>query len=356
MAGALGLVPPAVWGHIVYGRPSLLTLVGGAAIVAHVRVVDPRTLVEIPDAGKRRPAVEVEIREVLKGAEALGSDAEPGRRLRFASHGHGVAEYRRDEEALVFLVPIEASRELDSLRAAGIQWVSFQEHDARYVVEPPGRDRLLAAVRAYAVAGAAEPAQRLRRLRAITLELILSGDERLAVAAVQDAAVTEGLPLIASSDVPVLVERVVRSPSAPTSVRTALLAELERRRLVEGPPLWLELLRSTGKVDRLQVVRAAGRHPSPQVEAALTGLLVGEDPDLAEAAAVALASPAHAPAVEPLVGALSRPEPRVRRAAVRALGAIGSEQALAALAAAAGSHADPDVRRRAAAEVRKREP
>ena len=42
----LGRVAGVARGHIVYGRPSLLTLVGGAERVAHVRIVDPATVAD----------------------------------------------------------------------------------------------------------------------------------------------------------------------------------------------------------------------------------------------------------------------------------------------------------------------
>ena len=333
--------------HIVYGRPTLLSLTTGAELVARVRVVDPTA--SAGSAGARRSVVKTELREVLKGSRPSGST------LVFAPHGHGVAEYQAGEEAIVFLVPIDKSRELGALEAAGVRWVSFQEHDARYVLEDGNRDRLLRAVRSYVAASeAASPADRLRQLRAITARLILSGDARLAAGAVQDFAVVPGLPLLATEDVPVLVEKVVRSEEAPVSVRTALLTELGRRKMVDAAPLWVGLMRTTPKPDRQQVVRAAGRHPAPTVDAALLELLAGSDAELAEAAALALATPGHAGTIEPLGRAALRPEPRVRRAAIRALGSVGSEAALAELRSLAASHTDPDLRRRANAEVLKR--
>jgi len=350
-----GLLGASCWAltagaHIVYGRPSLLTLVGGAQKVARVRVTDPAAVAVSKPTGSSRPVVEVELLEVLKG------DGKAGERLRFALHGHGVAQYTTGDEALVFLVPIERSRELATLHAAGIRWVSFQEHDARYPIEPASGERLLRAVRGYVAAGASsEPDERLAGLRRVTIDLIRSGDSRMGIAAVQDVAASpDARPLLTAEDAPLLVEQVVKSASAPSGVRLALLAELERRGWVEGAPLWLDLLGSTTKPERLQVVRAAGRHPSPEVDAALAKLLAGDDAELAEAAALALGAPTRTDPTPVLVGALERPEARVRRAAIRSLGSIGSPAAVGALESAAESHPDPDVRRRAAAEARKR--
>jgi HEAT repeat protein len=99
-------------------------------------------------------------------------------------------------------------------------------------------------------------------------------------------------------------------------------------------------------------VRAAGRHPSPEIDAALVGMLAGGDDQVAEAAALALGDPAHADAAEALAIALDRPEPRVRMAAIRALGRIGTPEAREALETVAETHKDPATRHRATAEIR----
>ncbi len=227
----------AVRGHIVYGRPTLLGLVAGADVVAHVRVVDPDAAVVLGASGERRPVVLVELREVLKGEGA------PGDPLRFATHGHGVAEYAAGEEAVVFLAALERSRELDVLTTSGLRWVSFQEHDARYVLARENRTQLLAALRGYVAAEAqTEAAARLQALREVTLQLLTSGDARLAASAVQDLAVSDRIPLVRDEDVPRLLEHVVTSPQAPPGIRIAVLSELERRGFVEGSPHWMTLL------------------------------------------------------------------------------------------------------------------
>lgn len=346
-AVALLIAAAAARAHIVYGRPTLMALVAGAERVAVVRIVDPLALAVVPETGDQRPVVEASLLVPLKGGGA------PGETLRFASHGHGVAEYLPGEEALVFLAPLERSRELSALSASGLRWVSFQEHDARYPVTPENRERLLGAVRGYVDAAAqSSPVARIDALRRVTLGLLTSGDARLAAGAVQDLAVSESLPLVTAADVPLLRERVLSSPDAPLGVRLALLVELDRRGLLDATPLWLPLLRDTPLPDRLQVVRVAGRQRDPAVEAALVELLAADEPELVEAAALALADPLHAAATPELARALAHPEPRVRGAAIRALRAIATPAARDALVAAADEHADPDTRRRAAAAAR----
>ena len=159
------------------------------------------------------------------------------------------------------------------------------------------------------------------------------------------------MPLVTASDVPSLLPEVVNNPSAPIAVRIGLLAELEHRELLQAAASWESMLSSTRKPDLLQVVRAAGRHPSPGVDATLKKMLLG-DGQLAEAAAQALGNPSHSDAVPALTIALERDEPRVRMAAIRALGRIGTPAARKTLETASTSHSDPATRRRAAAEVR----
>jgi len=335
-------------GHIIHGRPTLLSLVGSSELIAHVRVLDPRASVTLESTGERRPVVRVELLEVIKGT------GEPGELLLFASHGHGVAQYAKGEEALLFLEPIERTSELAALRASGLRWVSLQEQDARYVLIPESRDRVLAATRRYAAAGHLESSARIEAVRSVTVDMLTSGDARLAAAAVQDLVAAQDLPLVVADDVPRLREGVIDNPDAPIGVRIGLLTELDRRGLVAAVPIWQALLVSTPEPDLLQVVRAAGRHPSLAMDATLIEMLGGSDA-LAAAAALALGDPAHADAVPALAGALERDDPRVRMAAIRSLGRVGTPAAQAALEAAAADHEDVATRRRAAAEVKKRE-
>ena len=192
----------------------------------------------------------------------------------------------------------------------------------------------------------------MRYAAGLSLVGTLRAGERLGASAVQDVVLAGRVPLVAAEDVPRLLADVVSSQEAPIGVRVGLLAELQRRGLVNGAPLWLALLRSTAKPQLLQVVRAAGQHPSPEVGAALVGMLAGGDDEVAAAAALALGDSSHAAAVGALTGALDRAEPRVRMAAIRALGRVGTSEARNALETVAGTHDDPATRRRAAAEVR----
>jgi hypothetical protein len=137
-------------------------------------------------------------------------------------------------------------------------------------------------------------------------------------------------------------------------VRAGLLAELERRGLVDAPPRWLRLLApGAPAADRVTAVRAAAASRDGRVRARLVELLADPDARVAAAAAAALGAYDEPASVAPLAQALSHGAREVRMAAIRGLGRSTSPEAERALERAALSHPDPETRRRAAAELRK---
>jgi HEAT repeat protein len=298
--------------------------------------------------GASRPTVEAEVLEVLKGA--------PGApRVRFAQHGHGVVQFEPGDETLLFLIEIARSRELDALGRGGSHvWVSLQEHEDEYPLESATRDRLLAVAQAYVLADAAASVEiRQAALRRATLGLLTSRDPKLAASAVRDLVLAPAAPLVGPEERPAL-EAVLADPTTSMGVRVALLAELERRGIVEGPPHWLRLLSAdTPPRERATAIRAAALSARGPVHARLIALVADPDVEVAAAAAAALGTPGNRDAVAPLAGALARESESVRMAAIRGLGRIGTSEAERALESAAASHPDPATRRRARAEVRK---
>jgi hypothetical protein len=331
--------------HIVYGTANLRQQIAEADVVARSRIVDAGGVLVLEDPPLRRPVVEARLLEVLKGG------VEPGL-VRFAQHGHGVAEFVDGEEVLLFLRHIERSAELDDPRlAAKVRYVSLQQHDARYPLAGKSGERFVAASRAYlAVDAIRDPASRLAAQRQLTLEMLLSEEPRLALSALQDLVQHDRIALVTRDDLTVLVARIT-DPQAPVGLRVGLLAELQRRELTDGPALWVKLLKTTRGADLAAVVRAAGVHPSSPVTAELTRILGGEDAVASRAAAVALGTPGNDTATAALAGALGSEDARLRMAAIRGLGRIATPAARDVLATAAKSHADPQTRRRARAEA-----
>jgi hypothetical protein len=337
---------PRARAHIVYGTATLNQFVATSDVVARARILDAQGRVALEAPGMSRPVVEARLLDVLKGP------AEPGV-VRFAQHGHGVAPFEDGEEVLLFLRRIERHRELARLGSAGaVAYVSLQEHDAKFLLTGESREALLSAARSYIRVGAvSDPAVRHAALRRATFAQLASPDGRLAASAVRDLVLADEPPMITEADLPVL-EPILASSDTPIGVRVALLAELERRGMVDGPTRWVELLRGIRGRELQAVIRAAGAHPSPPTHAALREILDGDDPGAAAAAATALGAPGDDAAVAPLRRALSKGDARLRMAAIRGLGRIATARARRALEEAADSHPDPATRRRARAEVK----
>ena len=332
--------------HVVFGTETLRGLVVQSDLVARVRILDPGTLDPAAPGSQLalgEPVVVALVLELIKGAPAAGVAPAPTP-LRFVQHGHGVPLYARGQETVIFLQKLERTRELAAL-AGRVAWVSIQEGEAS-----PADARLAAALRAYAALEKLPLAQQLQALRQITLKLLASPDPLLASSAVRDVALLRDAPILMAQDLPAL-DPILSNPATAIGVRLALLSELERRSLVEGPPRWVKLLRETQGADQVAVVQAAAAHPSAGLTDELVTLLASPDALLVSAAAISLGVPGNARAVEPLGKLLSSSTERVRMAAIRGLGRIGTPAAHALLAAAAASHPDPATRRRAGAEV-----
>jgi HEAT repeat protein len=90
------------------------------------------------------------------------------------------------------------------------------------------------------------------------------------------------------------------------------------------------------------------------VRARLIALVGDADVQVAAAAAAALGTPGNRDAVASLSEALTFESEKVRMAAIRGLGRIGTTEAERSLETAASSHPDPATRRRARAEIGKR--
>ncbi len=338
----------------VYRARTLRGLVADADLVLRVRIVSVPGPIQLPPAGpgtSGRPDVGADILEVLKGGEWIDAP-----RVRFVQHGHGVVSFAPGDETLLFLHDIKRSRELAVLgRSGNHRWVSPQEAGDEYPLDARTRRPLLAAVRDYLAAESIDdPAARTAVLRRATVGLLTAGDARLGASALRDCALAPELPLLARDDVPALTA-VLDDPSRSMGLRAGLLAELERRGLVDAAPRWLVLL--SGDVatpDRLTAIRAAGRAADPAVRARLVELLGDPDPHVAAAACSALGTSGDATAVPALSTALAHPHATVRMAAIRSLGQIGTREALDVLEATTRSHPDPATRRRAGAELRKR--
>jgi len=331
--------------HVVMGRPTLSRLTDDSDLVVRARIIDPANEIMLQEPSARELVVVAEVLETLKGSYAK-------ERVRFIQHGHGSLEYVKGEEVAVFLKRIERSRELGASSVAKrIRWISEQEAGSKFALDASVRADFAAAVRSYAGLTALQPEARAQAMHRITLELLASPHQMLSSSALRDLVIAGDASLLSASDLPTL-NRLLASPDTPIGIRIGLLVELERRGLVDGPPRWVMLVRTTHGEDCLAVLRAGAAHPSTPLTRELAALLETEDTQLVAAAALALGSPGNDTAVAPLAKLLRSDSARVRMAALRSLGRVATPRARQALADAAKAHPDAATRRRAAAEVR----
>lgn len=334
--------------HVIMGTKSLHLRVVEADLVAHVRILDPQALFVSADGHSKRQLVEVQILEILKGKSGA-------QKLLVAQDGHEVAAYSVGHQALFFLEPIERSRELRALAVpGGPTHVSSQEHDERFLTDGPQGEVLLSATRALVASESAATSEaRVALIRRATLELLTSGDTQLATSALASLVLAPHAALLTPADVPRL-EKLLADSAISIGLRAGLLAELERRGLVEGPGRWLAILQNARPAELARAIRAASTHPSEPVTAFLLDLLEspGGTPEIKAEAAVALGASRNPAVVGALVEALENGEPRLRNGAIRGLGQIGGDEARQALERASRTHRDPGTRNRAQAEIR----
>lgn len=337
----------SAYAHFAVSRQSMRVLIADADLVVHARLLEVDQLVETVGRDSwERQALRALVLDVIKGP------AKTGESLRFLQHGHGAPRYREGDEVLLFLRKLSRSAELSGLASSdGLQWYSRQEQNDAYDLAPSVRETTVAAARTYAAIESMPPDRQTQALHEITVKLLRSKDPRLWRSALRDlAAKPETIP-VTSRDVPRLLH-VVDDAQRSIQLRIGLLIELDRRGLVESKSRWVQWLQTSPQADRLAVIEAAGLHPSPAVRAELVRILKGTDMALGAAAAVALGFPGHNEAIEPLSETLLSTDARLAMAAIRGLGNIGTPEAAQALRAAAESHPDPKVQRRAQAELR----
>jgi hypothetical protein len=334
--------------HVIMGTKSLHLRVVEAKLIVVGRVLDPDSRFVSSDGQTQRQLIEIEILETLKGTLSTP-------KLRFAQDGHEVARYQQGDEAIFFLAPIADSRELRALAVpGGPGYVSGQEHNERFLTTGTSGKVLLTATRDFVSSGGAATAgKRVALIRRATLDLLTSGDAQLANSALANLVITPQAALITKHDLPRL-EALLSDTTKSIGLRAGLIAELDRRGLIDGPAHWLALLKNAPPSDLPPAIRASGPRASEVVRAFLRELLTSPDtaPEVAAEAAIALGASRDPNAIDALSVALSRKSPRLRFAAIRALGQIGSENAKRELERAAATHPDPATQRRAIAELR----
>ncbi|MEZ4289714.1 MAG: HEAT repeat domain-containing protein [Myxococcota bacterium] len=332
--------------HIVVGEKSLQQHVAESRTVIIARVLDPAARYRSAEGRIERPVLEVEVEETLKGLATQSP-------LRIAQHGHGVATYRPVRPGDLLPRPHRSASRAARARRSRRADPRLDPGARRGLrARPPDGERMLGAVRAYVkVADATlDAATRTGLLRKATLDLLESRSGPLGASALSSLVASPSIELLRREDLPRL-DALLVDAERPPGFRAGLLAELERRRLVEGEARWTRLLASSPREDLPATIRAVGPRAGDALESHLLRLLKDSDERIAAEAALALGRPGRVRAVPELAKAIGTGGPRLRGASIRALEAIGTTEARQALERIAAEHPDATTRRRAAAAL-----
>jgi hypothetical protein len=343
LAWLVGTVASAGAQQPVVGMASLRQLTRDADAIVRARIT--AAAAELEADGRMVPVVYADVLATIKGTPAPGL-------LAFANVGTGTARFVDGEETLLFLRHIERVAELaaTSLQSR-LRYVAINNSGERLVLTDATRPALTEAVRRYAaLEGIPDPETRGDALRALSLELMKSGDPVLVTSVLRDLAPGGDAASLTLADLPAMVP-LIENPRVPIGTRIAVVAELERRGLVFGPARWVRLLRTARGSDLLAVIAAVGEHPSAGVNDHLIPLLQDRDLAVATAAAAALGVPGNVDAVRPLAASVGRADQPLRLAALRSLARIGTQSARQALELIAARHPDPGLRQRADTEA-----
>jgi len=335
--------PSPAGAQSLVGVASLGQLTRDADAVVRARIVAAQA--EIEAGGIRYPIVHADVLSTLKGTAAPGAIA-------FVNVGSGTATFVDGDEVVLFLRYIERVPELAATPLqARLRYVAIPNAGETIVLTDASRAPVTDAVRRYAaLESIPDPETRGDRLRALSLDLMKSGEPLLVTAVLRDLAPGRDAGALTLADLPNLVP-LIESSRVPIGTRIALVAELERRGLVFGPARWVRLLRTSQGADLLAVIRATGEHPSAGVDDYLIPLLAGPDVTIATAAAGALGVPGNVDAVRPLAACLGRPDESLRLTALRSLARIGTQGARQAIELVAARHPDRALRARAETEA-----
>jgi hypothetical protein len=346
LAGAL--LADGAHAHVVYDRATLRQYAQHSAVSLVAEFVSGPLLWVAPDASDRQEYFRVRSVEVLRG------DAPP-ELFEFFPHAEGFPSFRAGDRAIVFLERTAERPEFAPL-AGRFPWFSVQEEGEEWKLSGDEGEAALALARGYADLADAEPAEGLRRLRALVARGLGSPFAPLRADARSELIALRGARGFFGSDGDVApFAALVSSPAIPFAERVSLA------RLLEGAPgfdaartFGTLVARAKSREDTLALVRVFATSPDPAVARFVVARLADPDPRVRREAALALGRARRAGDVPALARAAADPDEGVARAALGSLGAIGDPAAREALRAV---RSGGDARRAgfAAAELRRLE-
>lgn len=327
--------------HILPDTITLSQRVSSADLVVRARITDPNIIVNSDNTTKTsQQLVGARVLETLRGKPAQ-------QQIRFIPHRHNDGGYEKGDELILFLKAVKQAGPAEP----AAPWISIDDFADRISLDAANTEAVLSAVRAYTDAFAQPEPEAREAFRRATLSLLQSEQPRVAAFALRDLLLSQGPSLIHPEDIPAL-EALIENTKYSIALRTALLAELERKHLLDTAPHWLKLLQSTPPANIATVTKSLPKPLRPELRRELDRLLSGPSPDAIKAAAAALGTPGDDTALDALGRALaSASDPGVRQALVESIGKMASPSAQLKLKEIASTHEDQNLRRSAQTEL-----
>ncbi len=344
---ALLLPAPLAGAHVVLQRPGLRQLLQQSEVAVVVEFVSPLRMWEAPDGSDRQEYYSV------RAVEAIAGDA-PRAPFDVFPHAEGVPLYREGDIALLFLERTSRRPEFASL-AGRFPFFTIQERGQEWKLMDRDAMAVRAAARAYQDLRSNRTADSRAALRTLLLRNLRSEVPALRADAVAELLRARSIPdFFPGPEALAPFTRLVgRESKLPLTTRVALARTLDGVQGFDADGAVRAMTTETlEREERLALLRVAGNVRDPAVSLWLGRRLGSADATERREAAYALAHPRHAARWQALSVALADPDPSVARAALRALGALGSPEAESVLRRVAGQ--EPSVLQRlAAAELRR---
>lgn len=323
----LALMAAPLAAHVVYERQTLRQWAQQANTIVVAEITSPLRVWSAADGSDHQEFFSLRVVEVLAGdPQASEIDVFP--------HAEGAPLYEVGDRALIFLDRTAERAEFAHLAS---RFLYFTTQGAGHEWKLDATDETIPSIamawRAQSRANAYPPP------RDLLLRQIETNHPRLRAEAIAELVHLRSTAAFrADAEAFARLSAMARSDHYSAGERIGLIRILDGVQEFSAASALLELAADGGDAaDRIDVIRACAGIRDERLTAWLRSLLATGDSATRVAALISLGDPWHSAAVEEIAGiaAAAGSEPRVAQAAVRALGTIGDDPAIAALRALA---------------------
>lgn len=307
--------------HVVYDRRTLRQWAQEADVIVVAQFRSGMQVWRAPDESDAQEFFSVRVLETLRGTVAGN--------IEFFAHAEGEPRWRPGDVAILFFDRTAEHGEFARV-AQRFPYFSVQGAGHEWTLAPATRDEVVSIARRWATVHQPLPPE---DLRTAFLRELRSGDTRLHADALAELAHAGcGAPLFADATAVEPFAALVTTGTLSAASRMALARALDGcpqfdvagalRQLTEQP---------LAPRERIALIRAAGMTRDTTLGEWLVGLLTDPDPMVRREAIAALGHPWHTLGIAPLAKIAATDEDAAATAAVRALAAIATPAAYAAL-------------------------